>query len=62
MYKFIIQILKEKKQNIFWVFLKYLPSSHGFDKLVIKAKIHAKTYIYIYTHTHTRCDDFFSYL
>jgi hypothetical protein len=24
--------------------LKYWPSSHGFNKLVIKAKIHAKTY------------------
>jgi hypothetical protein len=51
MYKFIIQILKEKKQNIFWVFLKYLPSSHSFNKLVIKAKMHAKTYIYIYIYT-----------
>jgi hypothetical protein len=60
MYKFIIQILKEKKQNIFWVFLKYLPSSHSFNKLVIKAKMHAKTYIYIYIYI--QCDDFFSYL
>jgi hypothetical protein len=28
------------------VFLKYWPSSHYFNKLVIKTKIHAKTYIF----------------
>ena len=53
MYKFIIQILKEKKQNIFLVFLKYWPSSQGFNKLVIKAKMHAKTYIYFLLYENT---------
>jgi hypothetical protein len=43
MYKFIIQDTK-RKQNIFGVFLKYWPSSH--NKLVIKAKMHAKTNIF----------------
>jgi len=47
MYKFIIQILKEKKQNIFWVFLKYWSTSHGFNKLVIKIKMPAKTYFFV---------------
>jgi len=45
MYKFIIPNTKEK-QNMFWVFLKYWSSSHGFNKLIIKAKMHAKTYIF----------------
>jgi len=42
-YKFIIPDIK-RKQNIFWVFLKYWPSSHDFNKLVIKDKMHAITY------------------
>jgi hypothetical protein len=41
-YKFIIPHIK-KKQNIF-LFLKYKPSSHDFNKLVIKSKIHANIY------------------
>jgi hypothetical protein len=44
-YKFVIPDIKTK-QNIFLIFLKYWPSSHDFNKLVIKAKIHAKIYIY----------------
>ena len=36
-YKFVIPDTK-RKQNIFLVFLKYEPSSHGFKKLVIKAQ------------------------
>jgi hypothetical protein len=36
-YKFVIPDTK-RKQNIFLVFLKYGPSSHDFNKLVIKAK------------------------
>jgi hypothetical protein len=42
-YKFIIPDIKTK-QNTFLSFLKYWSSSHGFNKLVIKAKIHAKIY------------------
>jgi hypothetical protein len=41
-YKFIIPHIKKKK-NIF-IFLKYKPSSHEFNKLVIKSKIHANIY------------------
>jgi hypothetical protein len=41
MYKFIFPDTK-RKQNIFWVFLKYWPSFHGFNKLVIKVKMHAE--------------------
>jgi hypothetical protein len=44
-YKFVITDTK-RKQNIFGVFLKYLSSSHNFNKLVIKAKMHAKTCIF----------------
>jgi len=44
-YKFIIQILKEDKK-IFLEFLKYWPSSHGLNKLIIKAKMHANIYIF----------------
>jgi hypothetical protein len=46
-YKFVIPDIKIK-QNIFFVFLKYWPSSRDFNKLVIKAKMHANIYIYIY--------------
>ena len=42
-YKFVIPNTK-RKQNIFLEFFKYWPSSHGSNKLVIKAKMHAKTY------------------
>ena len=38
------QILKANKK-IFLEFLKYCPSSHGLNKLVIKAKMHVNTYI-----------------
>ena len=45
-YKFVIPDIKTK-QKYFFDFLKYWPSSHDFNKLVIKAKMHAKiTYIY----------------
>jgi len=47
MYKFVIPDIKRKKNNFFWIFLKYWSSSRDFNKLVIKAKMHAKTYIYI---------------
>jgi len=43
MYKFVIPYTK-RKQNIFLKILKYWSSSHSFNKLVIKAKMHAKTY------------------
>jgi hypothetical protein len=56
-YKFVILDTKRKK-NIFWVFLKYWPSFHGFNKLVIKAKMNAKTYIF-FCCMKIRCDDFF---
>jgi hypothetical protein len=45
-YKFIIQILKEDKR-IFLEFLKYWPSSHGSNKLVVTAKVHTNTYIFL---------------
>ena len=52
-YKIITPNTKRKKQKDFLEFLKYWPSSHGLNKLVIKAKMHANTYdviifIYIY--------------
>ena len=43
MYKFVIPDTKTK-QNIFLKILKYQSNSCDFNKLVIKAKIHAKTY------------------
>jgi hypothetical protein len=51
--KFVPRILKDKQNKIFVVFLKFWPCSLDFNKLVIKAKMHAKTlffsiYIYIY--------------
>jgi len=45
-YKFVIQILKEDKK-IFLQFLKYWPSSHGSNKLVVTAKVHINTYIFL---------------
>jgi hypothetical protein len=45
-YKFIIQILKEDKK-IFLEFLKYWPSSHYSNKLVVIAKVHTNTYIFL---------------
>jgi hypothetical protein len=48
-YKFIIPDIKRKQNIFFGFFFKYWPSSHGSNKLVIKAKMHAKTYfIYIF--------------
>jgi hypothetical protein len=44
-YKCVILDTKTK-QNIFLKFLKYWPNSCDFNKLVIKAKIHAKTYFF----------------
>jgi len=43
MYKFVIPDTKTK-QNIFLDFLKYWSSSRDFNKLVIKAKMHAKIF------------------
>ena len=43
-YKFIIPNTKGGQKD-FLEFLKYWPSSHGLNKLVIKAKMHANTYI-----------------
>jgi hypothetical protein len=37
MYKFLISDTN-RKQNNFLVFLKYRPSSHGYNKLVIKSQ------------------------
>ena len=44
MYKFVIPNTKRRKKD-FLEFLKYWPSSHGLNKLVIKAKMHSNTYI-----------------
>ena len=41
MYKLVIP----KTKRFFLEFLKYWPSSHGLNKLVIKAKMHSNTYI-----------------
>jgi hypothetical protein len=46
MYKFVIPDTK-RKQNIF-LFLKYWSSSCDFNKLVIKAKMHAKIFLEIF--------------
>jgi hypothetical protein len=43
-YKFIILDIKRKQNIFFGFFFKYWPSSHGSNKLVIKAKMHDKTY------------------
>jgi hypothetical protein len=46
-YKFIILDTK-RRQKYFLEFLKYWPSSHSSNKLVIKAKVHAKTFFWIF--------------
>jgi hypothetical protein len=38
MYKFVISNTKRKNKIYFLIFLKYLPSSYDFNKLVIKAQ------------------------
>jgi len=43
--KFVIHDIK-KKIIIFFEFLKYWPSSRDFNKLVIKAEMHAKTFFF----------------
>ena len=43
-YKFVIPNTN-RGQKYFLEFLKYWPSSHGLNKLVIKAKMHVNTYI-----------------
>jgi hypothetical protein len=43
-YKFVIPYTN-RGQKDFLEFLEYWPSSHGLNKLVIKAKMHANTYI-----------------
>ena len=46
MYKFVILDVN-RKQNNFFGFLKYWPKySRDFNKLVIKAKMHAKTFFF----------------
>jgi len=69
-YKFVIPDTK-RRQKFFLEFLKYWPSSHGSNKLVIKAKVHAKTFFKCFCFMHKkdnmiffcyrkiRCDDFF---
>jgi len=48
-YKFVIPDIKTKQKYFFLIFLKYWPSSHDFNKLVIKAKMHAQiTYIFFF--------------
>jgi len=48
MYKFVIPDTKTKQIYIFFLeFMKYWPNSRDFNKLVIKAKMHAKTYIFL---------------
>ena len=49
MYKFIIPYTR-RRQKDFLEFLKYWPSSHGLNKPVIKAKMHANTYIVLKFH------------
>ena len=44
MFKYVIPYTKIKQKD-FLEFLKYWSSSHGLNKLVIKAKMHANTYI-----------------
>jgi hypothetical protein len=56
-YKFVISDTK-RKLNIFLEFLKYWPSSYGFNKLIIKAKMHAKIYIIFFGFMKIRRDDF----
>ena len=43
-YKFVIPNIKRKQKDFFRIF-EYWPSSHGLNKRVIKAKMHANTYI-----------------
>jgi hypothetical protein len=45
-YKFIIPDTKTKQNNFFLEFLKYWPNSRDFNKLVIKAKMHTRTYFF----------------
>ena len=44
MFKYVIPYTKIRQKD-FLEFLKYWPSSHGLNKLVIKAKMHVNTYI-----------------
>ena len=69
-YKFVISDTK-RRQKYFLEFLKYWSSSHGSNKLVIKAKMHAKTFFKCFCFMHKkkqydffcyrriRCDEFF---
>jgi hypothetical protein len=47
-YKRVILNIKRKNKMIFWIFLKYWSSSRDFNKLVIKVKMHAKTYVFFF--------------
>jgi hypothetical protein len=46
MYNVVTLHIKRKQNNFFLEFLKYWPSSRGFNKLVIRAKMHANTYVF----------------
>ena len=48
-YKFVIPYIKTKQNIFFWFFfLNNGQSSHDFNKLVIKAKMHDKIYVYFF--------------
>jgi len=46
-YKIVTPYIKRKQNNFFGIF-EILASSHDFNKLVIKAKMHAKTFIFFF--------------
>jgi len=46
MYMVVNPDTKRKQNKIFLEFLKYWLGSRDFNKLVIKAKVHAKTFFY----------------
>jgi len=43
--RFMYKLVIPRTKRFFLEFLKYWPSSHDLNKLVIKAKMHANTYI-----------------
>jgi hypothetical protein len=45
-YKVVTPYIKRKKQNNFFGIFEILVSSRDFNKLVIKAKMHAKTFFF----------------
>jgi hypothetical protein len=54
-YKVVTLDIKRKQNNFFLKFFKYWPNSRDFNKLVIKAKMHANTYfwnfLFLYSNT-----------